>query len=61
MVKVGRIVPCRALMLACAGLGEAVEPERWWLQPQRMLQTNLREPLNRWLTEPGETSGLPAT
>jgi hypothetical protein len=23
--------------------GRAVEPERWWLQPQRILQTNLRE------------------
>ncbi len=43
MVRIKRIVPCMALMLTWVSPGEAAEPERWWLQAQRMLQTNLRE------------------
>jgi hypothetical protein len=59
MVGIGRIVPCLVLMCTCASPGRAVEPERWWLQPQRILQTNLREidatmNLDRYVQEVGD-------
>ena len=31
------------LMFVCPGFVQAQEVDRWWLQPQRMVQTNLRE------------------
>ncbi len=42
----GRVsVRAVAVLLAAAGgvVVQGQEPDRWWLQPQRMLQTNLRE------------------
>ena len=42
-MKNGTVVWAVSFGLICASLAQAAEVERWWLNPQRMLQTNLRE------------------